>query len=151
LFAQWAGIYEFNAEDFRIFYNTFHSVFPHVVAFGNIKDETVGKYLVTTTEIILIGSVDETKLDKEVIAEKIKNPETATDMYYIYIDNADELMDLFYFTEEQMEGYGENAPLVTDNNPVLEFSSARTIIQGKHPVLVEYDIKNYLGGKTTND
>jgi len=146
LYAQWAPIFEYTPEDFRIFYNTFHSVFPHVIAFGNIKNETVGEYLVTTTEIILIGSVDETKLDEEVITEKLKNPEAATDMYFIYIDNADELMDLFYFTDKQMQGYGENAPLVTDNNPVLEFSSARTIIVGRDPTRVINDINNFLGG-----
>lgn len=144
LYAQWVPIFEYNPEDFRIFYNTFHSVFPNIIAFGNIKDEIVGEYRISTTEIILVGSDDEIKLNWDEIAEKIKNSEISEDLHYIRIDNIDQLKNLFYFTDEQMKDYGKDYPIITDNNPVLEFSSARIIIERKDPTRVIDDIESFL-------
>lgn len=148
LFAQWVPIYEFGAEDFRIFYRTFHVVFPHVVAFGTVgKDENVGEYQFYTTEIILIGSADVIELNWDEIDEKIKNPEIFQDLYFARAEHIDQLKNLFYFTDEQMQGYGDGYPLITDDNPVLEFSSAKTMISGGDPRRVINDIEDFLGGK----
>ncbi|MBL7100463.1 MAG: fused MFS/spermidine synthase [Nanoarchaeota archaeon] len=147
LFAQWVPIYEFSVKDFRIFYNTFQSVFPHVIAFGNARDEIIDNYKVPTTEIILIGSNEEIKLDWDEISQKIENSEIKSDFEFIKIKDLDALKNLFYFTDEGMEGYGAEAPMVTDNKPVLEFSSARTIIHGRDPAKVVGDIEGYLKEK----
>ena len=48
LVAQWMPLYEMNGNDFFIFYNTFHSVFPYVYGFEMEEGER--------SQIILIGS-----------------------------------------------------------------------------------------------
>ena len=55
------------------------------------------------------------------------------------------LKNIFLFSEKQMEEYGAEYPLITDDNPVLEFSSAKTIIQEKDPTRVIQDINKFLG------
>lgn len=123
-------------------------VFPHVVAFGTIgKDENVGGYRLYTKEIILIGSADVIELNWGEIDEKIKNPEIFRDLYFARAEHIDQLKNLLYFMDEQMQGYGDGYPLITDDNPILEFSSAKIMILGGDPRRVINDMENFLGGK----
>lgn len=144
VFAQWVPIYELSPDDFRMFYNTFHSVFPHVIAFGNIRDEVVGEYFITTSEIILIGSKSKVRPDWDLIGARINQPEITEDLTSILINDLDSVKNLFYFTEEDMEGYGSEFPLITDDRPLLEFTSGQTIIIERNPTFVIEDIENYL-------
>jgi hypothetical protein len=45
-----------------------------------------------------------------------------------------------------LDGYAADAPLVTDDNPILEFSTAKTALIG-NPMEVVNDIKEFLGAR----
>ena len=153
LFVQWVPIYTMNVEDFRSFYHTFSSVFPHVVAFANVKkDESPEAH---TSEIILIGS--ENPIDLENIRKNfyLLDEESREDLSQVLLfpkvrfegeDATDRILFLLMFTGEEMEGYGKESSLVTDDNLKLEFSTGRNVIRGKPGEIVK-DINNFLATK----
>ena len=46
----------------------------------------------------------------------------------IWINSSDDLLNLLLFTNEEIDGYADNAELVTDDNLRLEFSTSRNIL-----------------------
>jgi len=145
IYIQWVPIYELDIEDFKSFYKTFNSVFPHVVAFVNIKEDEELLVKLRTSEIILIGSKEKIKLDEEKIKKNFDSLPLTIKNYFadIGIDSSEKLLHLFFFTSEQMEGYADDAELITDDKPKLEFSTAQKV-RLQNPEEVTQDIENFL-------
>jgi len=147
LFIHWLPIYEFSVEDFRSSYKTFNSVFPYTIAFANVKeDEQLPVPLrISTIEIILIGSKQKIDINKEEIKKNFDSLPLKSKQYLnsIGLDSSDDILHLLLFTDEQMKNYGEGAELITDDNPILEFSTAKNVLY-QSPKEITLDIRNFM-------
>lgn len=155
LYVQWVPIYTMSPEDFKSFYRTFNSVFPYVGAFTNVNEDE--EFLVRdktleiiikkqTSEIILVGSTNPIKYENIEKSFKFLPQFSKNFFYEIYIYSAQDLLNLMLFTNEEMEGYADDVPLVTDDNSKLEFSTARRVLIA-NPKEVMDDINKFLGAK----
>jgi spermidine synthase len=148
LYVQWVPIYELSVDDFKSFYRTFNSVFPNVIAFANIKEDEPLPVPIryNTSEIIFVGSTKE--IEYENIRENFdKLPlKSKEDLRAIRINSANDLFHLLLFTSEEMEGYAADAPLITDDNLKLEFSTAMKALY-QDPREVIDDINEFLAEK----
>lgn len=147
LYIQWAPIYQMSAEDFRGFYNTFSSVFPYTAAFANIKPDEDTPRRFGTSEIILIGSKKEIKINQTEFNENYRKLPEQSKKYLdaLRLSSGDEVHHLLLFTGRDMEGYAEDAELITDDRPILEFSTARRALN-QYPEEVIGDINGFLAG-----
>lgn len=148
LYLQWVPIYQMTPENFKSVYKTFNEVFPHNVAFANIKPTENTPVVFETSEIILIGSKSEFETNGELFEKNYRNLPAISKqkLNAIKLESGSEVHSLVLFTDEQMEGYANNAELITDNNPVLEFSTAKNVYT-QNPQIVIKDIENYLESK----
>jgi spermidine synthase len=149
LFVKWVPIYTMSPEDWRSFYRTFTSVFPYVLAFANVKEDEPFPVRLSTSEILLIGSTHEIELDTENLRKNFDALPSSVKKYLqaIQLNSADDLLHLFLFSSEDMKGYADNAPLITDDNPALEFSTAKNVLVAD-PKDVINDINEFLGAKS---
>jgi spermidine synthase len=128
LFVQWTPIYDFSPSDFRSFYKTFHSVFPYVLIFVNQNFtllEKGGIKVYKPTELILVGSISPISVDEALV--NMKFDLMKDDLNKIGIHSSKEFFDLLVFNQDQLDGYGNDAPLITDDRPILEFSTPKEV------------------------
>lgn len=145
LYLQWVPIYQMSPEDFKSFYKTFNSVFPNVVAFANIKlsEDTPVKF--STSEIILVGSENEININEEMFngnynsLPKISKQGLGT----LRLSSGSDIYNLKLFDSRDLEGYAEKAKVITDDNLLLEFSSAKNVYN-QNPEEVIADINDFL-------
>ena len=146
IYVQWVPIYELDVDNFKSFYKTFNSVFPYIVAFANVKeDEQLPvPYTIATTEIILIGSKQKIDINKEEIKKNFDSLPLKSKQYLnsIGLDSSDDILHLLLFTDEQMKNYGEGAELITDDNPILEFSTVKNVFYQKSQEIISDLVKN---------
>jgi len=148
LYMQWVSIYQMSPEDFKNFYKTFSSVFPYNIAFANIKSDESGISVpFSTSEIILIGSKKKVELNEEIINRNYYLLPESSKQYLdaIYLSSGSEIYDLLLFTSEQMEGYADDAKFITDDKPILEFSTAKNVLN-QNPKEVINDIERFISG-----
>ena len=142
LYVQWIPIYEMNKEDFRSLYRTFDSEFPYVIAFVNVNKNENLSYKFETTEILLIGSKKElnNNMMENFDSLPVKTKET---LKLIKLGSPEKIENLLLFTEKNMEDYGENSKLITDDNMALEFSASKNILN-QNPGEVMNDIEQFI-------
>lgn len=145
LYFKWVPIYQMSPEDFKNFYKTFNSVFPNVVAFANIKLDEDTPLKFRTSEIILVGSKQEIKINKEIISNNYNLLPEISKKYLeaINLGSGEEIYHLLLFTDEQMKGYADDANLIIDDKPILEFSSARKVFDSMPQEVID-DINKFL-------
>lgn len=148
IYVQWVPVYELTPEDFRSFYRTIHSVFPNLIAFATLKKDEKLPFDVVTTEIIIVASKKELKdWKKDLIFNFLSLPsESRKHLSENWIDSPDDLLRLYLFNSSRMRGYGEDAPLITDDFPALEFSTARNYLTSNPAAVIE-DIEKFMGEK----
>jgi spermidine synthase len=147
LYMQWVSIYQMSPEDFKNFYKTFNSVFPNNIAFVNIKPDEDISVRLETSEIILIGSKKKIELNEEIINNNYNLLPEISKQYLdaISLSSGDEIYHLLLFTSEQMNDYANDAQLVTDDNLILEFSTAKNVFVQKPKKVIE-DIEEFIKG-----
>lgn len=146
LFVKWVPIYTMSVDDFRNFYKTFNSVFPNIAAFANIKADEDTPVRFGTSEILLIGSKSEIEIDANKINFNYNSlPEQSKEyLNSLYLGSGEDIFHLLLFTNEQIKGYAEDAKLITDDRPILEFSTGKKVLS-QDPQEVIRDINNFLG------
>jgi spermidine synthase len=136
IFCQWVSLFDQKAEDFKIFLNTFHSVFPYVQVYK------------VRGSAILIGSEEEMHLEYPRLVEKF-NSERVKDhfaklRYVRYVKDGimdRNLPDVEYFlsfyhmnSEEVRDYVGGVEEKNTDDMPILEFNTAKNLLLKEIPV-----------------
>ena len=145
LFVKWVPIYLMSPEDFKSFYKTFNSVFPYNLAFANIKPDEDTPVKFGTSEIILVGSKKKIEINEERFIQNYNSlPELSKQhLSSIRLASGDEIYHLLLFTSEQMQNYADDAKLVTDDNLILEFSTAKKVLN-QEPEEVINDIEKFI-------
>ncbi len=146
LFVKWVPIYSMSVEDFRNFYKTFSSVFPNVAAFANIKPEENTPVKFGTSEILLIGSKSEIVFDREKFKENYGSLPEISKSYLdaISLSSGEEVYQLFLFNDMDLRGYANDAEIVADDNLLLEFSTAKNILDSNSEKIID-DLNKFLG------
>ncbi len=141
LFLQWVPGYSFVPQDLKNFYKTFNSEFPHVIAFVNERQDANLK--LPASEILLIGSKTPIQY-KNIRTNFDMLPEFSKEYFkIIQLESGDKILDLLLFTDKEMEGYGKDARIITDDNALLEFSTAKNLFS-KDPEIVLKDVHAFL-------
>lgn len=143
LFVKWVPIYTMSTEDFRDFYKTFESSFPNIIGFANIKYDENTPVKFETSEILLIGSKN--KINLENISSNYENLpiKSKQQLTALRLASGEDISHLLLFDSEEMQGYAKDAKLVTDDKPILEFSTAKKILVQKPQSIIE-DINKFL-------
>ena len=115
IFTQWLQLYGMATDDLRSLLATFTSVFPHVLIFETIE----------TTDLILVGSEHELKIDLEQVAERQRRPAVSESLLAIEVLDAPRLLSYFLMGTREVRGLVGDAPLNTDDNGLIEFSSPK--------------------------
>ncbi len=148
VYAHWIPIYTMSEKDFQNFYKTFREVFPYQLAFANIKSNEDTPAQLKTSEIILIGSKSPIESNEKEI-EKGYNllPESSKQsLNSIKLSSGKDFHNLILFTEKDLEGYAQSAETITDDRPLLEFSTAKNVLT-QNPEMVLQDINKYMEEK----
>lgn len=144
LYIQWVPIFEMSPKDFRSFYRTFSSVFPYIVGFVNIQEGEIKG--LEPGQILLIGS--KKPIEYQNIKENFASLPLLSKQFLSVVGfiSPEHILNLFLFTEKEMSNYDDEAPIITDDNSLLEFSTARTVLSAD-PNEVMGDIKAFLVAK----
>jgi len=118
-----------------------------VVAFINVRGDENFPTKLSPTEVILLGSKEKI-FNKVALHENFENlPHDAREyLRAIWINSADDLEHILFFTEEDLRGYVDGAEFVTDDNARLEFSTSKSILFAD-PKAVISDIENFIKNK----
>ena len=145
LYLQWVPAYQMSVEDFKNFYRTFNSVFPYTAAFANIKPDEDTPVKFGTSEIILIGSKEKIELTEDKFKENYESlPEQSKkSLGALKLNSGDGIYHLMLFTSEEMQDYAKNAKIITDDKPILEFSTAKNVLN-QNPKEVIGDIEGFI-------
>lgn len=148
LYIHWVPIYHMSPDDFKNFYKTFSNVFPHNAAFANIKPDEDTPVQFGTSEIILVGAKKELTLSEDTFRENYDNlPDISKyHLSQLRLASGNEVYHLLLFTDRQIKGYADNSELITDDRPILEFSTAKNVFT-PNPEAVLEDINKFLEGK----
>jgi len=118
ILCQWVPLYEMKREDFRTMLHTLTSVFPEV-AFWQVG-----------TDVILLASNQPFQLELPELARRLRSPALARDFTAIGLTmrSVIELINSPAVRPDQVAAFlGREEGLNVDDQPVLEFSTARNL------------------------
>ncbi|MCF8720053.1 fused MFS/spermidine synthase [Nitrospina gracilis] len=114
LMMQWLPLHLVTPEDARAILTTFRAEFPHVSVWNSFL----------TRIVLLVGSDQPVRLDKQHFDAVTQNPRLKPLAEGIGLYSFIDFMD-FYITESKaLKTYWKEAPVVTDDNRLLEHSDA---------------------------
>ncbi|MFQ6093129.1 MAG: fused MFS/spermidine synthase [bacterium] len=118
IMSSWIPLFQMSELDFRVLLKTFREVFPFTsVWFGN---NCLNRHA------LLVGSPDpDFKIDFKLLEERMVDPAIQSSLKYIHIENAYDVLDCFVMGPQTVASYVGDAPLNTDDNAYLEFSTPR--------------------------
>jgi len=120
LLCQWAHTYDISQEDLQSIVRTFASVFPQ----GTM-------WLVGEADLLLIGGPgDDVRSRLEGLPSRLRNPSTAGMLGAVNIRAADapfDLLSLYKGGPDELNRFGGNAVIQTDDRTRLEYSAPRGI------------------------
>ena len=123
--SHWIPLHHLSEDDFKMLVSTFVSVFPHSTMWF------------TKWDAIMIGSDKKLSIDFENLRERLNNKKIQESLKEIGIFNPFQLLSTFMMDEEDLHKFIDGVPIVTDNNPYVEFTAPRihhvgTSIKGRN-------------------
>ncbi len=121
LIVQWLPFHLLSEEEIGITINSFTQVFPEATLwFSPFRNY-----------FLLIGSVNDFKIDFEQVKSKMEPDIIRNELEPIFIRDIYDFLACFVMGEETLEKYAGQTPLNTDNNPILEYAPSLAYF---HPV-----------------
>jgi spermidine synthase len=114
VFFQWIHYYRVGADDVKGMVATYRSVFPETTF-----------WLHQYGDAFLLSREGGINIDYEGWQKRLSDQTLATDLRRIQLSPPMELVSFFMWGPSDLARYAGNAPLVTDDNPYLEFSTPR--------------------------
>lgn len=116
VFVQWLQVYQLSNENLRSVLATFHKVYPYVMVF-RVGGDAKGK------DLILVGSQRPMTLDR--IAERMRDPRTATELARVNIKTDGDVRTWFVCDETRLGPAVAGAVINTDDNMHVETTAPR--------------------------
>ncbi|MEI7837378.1 MAG: fused MFS/spermidine synthase, partial [Planctomycetota bacterium] len=114
--------YGVSDRDFRSVLGTFQSVFPNATLW---RPSSGGDYL-------LIGSTGPLSIDHTVLESRMAQPAIAADLRRIGIATMPDLLSTQVMDAGAVARFASGAPIHTDDNALLEFSTPRLLLHNPH-------------------
>ena len=115
VFAQWLQLYGMALDDLRSLFATYCSVFDHVLVFETIE----------STDLVLLGSRRPLSIDVGRLAAGMAHPQVKADLERIVVNDVAGLLSYFLMGTNEIRKFAIGAPLNTDDNGLIEFSSPK--------------------------
>lgn len=112
LMMQWMPLHLVGREDAKSIIKTFQRIFPHTSVWNSFL----------TRIALLVGSRQPIPLDRSRFEEVMRRPELGNLARKIGINSFLDFTDFFITDGKRLEPYIGNAPIITDDRPILEFS-----------------------------
>lgn len=106
---------DLHPDDFAIVLKTFQSVFPHCALW--MAPNCINK------QIVLMGSDQPWQIDFQKLNERISLPDIRKNFAAINITSAYDFLDCMLLDFEGIRQISQNAPINSDERPILEFST----------------------------
>ncbi len=113
--SQWIPLYNLSIEDVRMLVKTFNSVFPHTTIW------------IANTDIFMIGSPTKTDISYTLLEERLAMPNIKALLREIDLEDPIEILNTFVMNENMVRAYAGNAPIITDNMPLVEFTGPKSL------------------------
>jgi spermidine synthase len=123
VFSQWLPYYGMSVEDIQVQLRTFCQAFPQSQLWVLADSK---KHLFLSGDLLLIGSVQNSKLDFNEIQKLFQNTALAGDFSKIGINDPWIFLSLQLLNHEEMLAFAGEGPLNTDGFPRIEFSAPRS-------------------------
>ncbi len=113
--SQWVPMHGVSESDFKSLLKTFHSAFPFVAVYyaGGFK---------AAGHVVLLGSKSPLRIDVHHAERLFENERIREDLARVNVKSLPDLFGGFLFDESAVEGLVGDAPLNTDDKPVVAFS-----------------------------
>ena len=111
--SHWIPLHHLSEDDFKMLVSTFVSVFPHSTMWF------------TKWDAIMIGSAERLSIDFENLKERLNNKKLQESLKEIGMSNQFQLLSTFMMDEDDLHKFIDGVPIVTDNNPYVEFTAPR--------------------------
>lgn len=115
IMSQWIPLYNLSTEDVRMLVKTFNSVFPHTTIW------------IANTDIFMIGSPARTNISYALLEERLAMPNIKALLREIDLEAPIEILNTFLMNEDMARAYSGNAPIITDNMPLVEFTGPKSL------------------------
>ena len=115
IYTQWLQLYGMATDDLRSLLATLGSVYKHVLVFETIED----------TDLILVASDAALVIDVERVAERLRGTPAGRDLARVEVDGVPRLLSYFLMGTREVRDLAGDAPLNTDDNGLIEFSSPK--------------------------
>ncbi len=106
---------DLDPQDFRIVLKTFQSVFPYALMW--MAPNCVNK------QVVLMGSVTPIQLNFQHLQNTMRIPAIQNDLKTVNIQSAYDVLACLLLDEKGIAAIAAQAPINTDNHPILEFST----------------------------
>ena len=136
---QWLPLHLVGPEDARSILKTFQEVFPHTSIWNSFL----------TRIVLVVGSKEELKIDKIRFEELMRLPQLKKSAQQIGINSFLDFTDFFIANGSRVNSFVKNAQIITDDRPMLEFSSVTLLPPLKWQVdetfinLLKYRVGDY--------
>jgi spermidine synthase len=114
--AQWAPMHALSSREYRSLIASFAGVFPHASLWF------------LGTEGILVGAMDSLRIDLSVLKRAMSAAAPMGDLAKISLASPERLLSCFLLDKNGIRNYVNNAPVISDDRPVLEFSAPRNLV-----------------------
>ena len=112
LMMQWLPLHLVGPDDAKAIIKTFQQVFPHTSVWNSFL----------TRIVLLVGSRQAIELDKQRFDDLMRVPALEESARQMGVRSFLDLTDFFLTDGERLKPYLKDAPVITDNHPLLEFS-----------------------------
>jgi len=115
VFVQWMQLYGMGQEDLRTILKTLHAAFPYIVLFSSIEE----------ADIVMVASSQPLEFDLQYLEEILRTPGPKEDLHRVGINAVEDLLTYYLMDEIDIAKVVGAAPLNTDDNMRIEFSSPK--------------------------
>ena len=122
LVSQWLPFYSITPQNFKMIVKSFYKVFPYTSVW--FVNNTINAY------VIVIGKLDDGKIDVAGMEKKLAIPEVNADLKEINSQTIYKILDFFFFANEKTAEFVGDVPLHTDDNMAVEYLSGRALSKG---------------------
>jgi len=116
VFCQWLQLYKISPENLRSILQTFHGIFPHLLVFQSSE-----------YDLLILGSLEPLSIDPGKLRDRLSKPRVKEDLGRIQVKSVRDILAHFVFGTREVPAFVQNAPINTDDNALLEFSTPRTL------------------------
>lgn len=117
--SQWLPFYSITPRNFKMIVKSFYEVFPNTSVW--FPNSTINAY------VIVIGKLDNGKIDYAGMEKKLAIPEVHADLAEINTETPYKILDFFLFANEKVGEFVGDVPLHTDDNMAVEYLSGRAL------------------------